>query len=29
MAYNACDGPTDLAHAVLCLDELSKDVNGD
>src|SRR5687768_3388466 len=30
MAYNACDGrPAELARAVLCLDELSKDVNGD
>ena len=27
MAYNACDGrPAELARAVLCLDELSKDV---
>jgi hypothetical protein len=30
MAYNACDGrPADLSRAVLCLDELSKDVKGD
>jgi hypothetical protein len=30
MAYNACDGrPAELARAVLCLDELSKDVKGD
>ena len=29
MAYNACDGrPAELARAVLCLDELSKDVKG-
>ncbi len=30
MAYNACDGrPAELEKAVLCLDELSKDVKGD
>lgn len=30
MAYNACDGrPADLARAVLCLDELSKNVEGE
>lgn len=30
MAYNACDGrPAELARAVLCLVELSKDVEGD
>lgn len=30
MVYDACDGrPADLAQAVLCLDELSKDVEGD
>jgi len=30
MAYNACDGrPAELVKAVLCLDEISKNVNGD
>jgi hypothetical protein len=30
MAYNACDGrPAQLARAVLCLDELSKNVEGE
>jgi hypothetical protein len=30
MAYNACDGrPAELARAVLCLDELSKNVEGE
>lgn len=30
MAYNACDGrPAELARAVLCLDEVSKDLAGD
>ena len=30
MAYNVCDGrPEELARAVLCLDELSKDVKGE
>jgi hypothetical protein len=30
MAYNACDGrPAELVRAVLCLDELSKDVRGE
>ena len=30
MAYNACAGrPAELARAVLCLDELSKDIKGD
>src|SRR5438309_598226 len=29
MTYNVCDGrPEELARAVLCLDELSKDVKG-
>ena len=30
MVYNVCDGrPEELAQAVLCLDELSKDVKGE
>jgi hypothetical protein len=30
MAYNVCDGrPADLVRAVLCLDELSKDLKGE
>ena len=30
MAYNACDGrPVELARAILCLDELSKDIKGE